>query len=96
MATSRLLPQVHSDPQVMGGTPVFVGSRLPIETVLACVDAGVPWDRLLDSWPWLTAEHLEAARAWRRDSPHIAAQRWLRTHCAGREASRPRYDIKDT
>lgn len=54
-------PHVSSDPDVMGGTPVFAGSRLPVKTLLACVAAGTPWERLIDSWPWLTSEHLAAA-----------------------------------
>ena len=57
-------PLVHSDPEVLGGTAVFVGSRLAIETVLACVDAREDWSRIVQSWPWLTEAHVEAARAW--------------------------------
>ena len=54
-------PHVTSDTKVLGGTPVFAGSRLPVETLLACVDAGTTWERILNSWPWLTSEHLAAA-----------------------------------
>lgn len=54
-------PHVTSDPEVMGGTPVFAGSRLPVTTLLACVGAGTDWKRIVDSWPWLTSEHLSAA-----------------------------------
>lgn len=69
-------PEVNSDPDVMSGTPVFVGSRLPIATLLACVDAGEPWGRLLESWPWLTSEHLDAARTWRQRHPDVAVRPW--------------------
>jgi uncharacterized protein (DUF433 family) len=54
-------PFVTSDPEVMDGTPVFAGTRLPVETLLACVAAGTDWERILHSWPWLTPEHLSAA-----------------------------------
>jgi uncharacterized protein (DUF433 family) len=64
MSTESHSPTVDVSPDVMGGTPVFAGSRLPIATVLASVDAGVTWDRLLDSWPWLTDAHVEAARLY--------------------------------
>lgn len=57
-------PLIHSDPDILSGMPVFVGSRLPVEALLACVDAGERWDRLVESWPWLTPAHLEAARQW--------------------------------
>lgn len=55
---------IYCDPGVMGGVAVFVGSRLPVTTLLACVDAGNSWERIVDSWPWLTSAHLDAARAW--------------------------------
>lgn len=55
---------IHCDPRVMGGVAVFVGSRLPVTTLLACIDAGNAWERIVASWPWLTSAHLDAARAW--------------------------------
>jgi hypothetical protein len=27
-------PVIHSDPEIMGGTPVFVGTRVPLATLL--------------------------------------------------------------
>jgi uncharacterized protein (DUF433 family) len=53
---------IHRDPEVIGGVAVFVGSRLPVTTLLACVGAGYAWERIVASWPWLTSAHLEAAR----------------------------------
>ena len=55
---------IHCDPEVMGAVAVFVGSRLPVTTLLACLDAGNAWERIVASWPWLTLAHLDAARAW--------------------------------
>ena len=57
-------PRIIQDPEIMCGVPCFAGSRLPIETLIACVDAGTSWQRIVYSWPWLTDEHLAAARAW--------------------------------
>jgi uncharacterized protein (DUF433 family) len=57
-------PRIHQDPDVLGGIAVFAGSRLPVTTLLACVDAGDSWERIVASWPWVTAEHVEAARRW--------------------------------
>jgi uncharacterized protein (DUF433 family) len=71
-------PRVHSAPEVLGGTPVFVGSRLPVVTLLACVDAREPWARLVESWPWLTEAHVAAARAWVAEHPHNQIRPWLR------------------
>jgi uncharacterized protein (DUF433 family) len=71
MSIGTHLPQVEVDADVMGGTPVFAGSRLPIGTVLASLDAGVHLERLLESWPWLTQAHVAAAR-------HYAAEHDIR------------------
>lgn len=65
-------PLIHSDPGILGGTPVFVGSRLPVATLLACVDAGDSWERLLNAWPWLTSAHVEAARQWQSAGHSLA------------------------
>lgn len=63
-------PQVTVDPDVMGGVPVFAGSRLPITTVLASLDKGVSIAVLADSWPFLTEAHVTAAREYQRLHPH--------------------------
>ena len=35
-------PVIHSDPEIMGGTPVFVGTRVPLATLLDYLEAGQP------------------------------------------------------
>jgi uncharacterized protein (DUF433 family) len=67
--SDQVLPAIHADAEVMSGVPVFVGSRLPVRTLLACVDAGEDWDRLVDSWPFLTPAHVEAARQYLAEHP---------------------------
>ena len=42
---------VHSDPEIMGGTPVFVGTRVPVQTLLDYLEAGDPLDEFLDNFP---------------------------------------------
>ncbi len=29
---------VHSDPEIMGGTPVFVGTRVPLQNLIDCLE----------------------------------------------------------
>lgn len=31
---------VHSDPEIMGGTPVFVGTRVPLQNLIDCLEGG--------------------------------------------------------
>jgi uncharacterized protein (DUF433 family) len=75
-----MLPLISVDAEIMGGVPCFSGSRLPVRTVLACVAAGDPLSLLQQSWPFLTQEHLDAARAY--SAVHHAAVKqnpaWLK------------------
>ena len=48
--TSRL-SVVHSDPDILGGTPVFVGTRVPMKTLLDYLEAGNSLDEFLDHFP---------------------------------------------
>ena len=62
--TTSDLSLIHCDPGILGGVAVFVGSRLPVTTLLACIEAGHCWQRIVASWSWLTPAHLDAARDW--------------------------------
>jgi len=42
---------IHSDPEVMGGTPVFIGTRVPFQTLLDYLEAGDPLDEFLEDFP---------------------------------------------
>ncbi len=45
---------VHSDPEIMGGVPVFVGTRVPIKNLFDYLEAGDSLDSFLDSFPSVT------------------------------------------
>ena len=45
---------VHSDPEILGGTPVFVGTRVPVKTLYDHLEAGDTLDELLESFPSVT------------------------------------------
>jgi uncharacterized protein (DUF433 family) len=49
-------PAVHSDPETMGGTPVFVGTRVPFQTLLDYLEAGDTLDDFLGDFPTVTRE----------------------------------------
>lgn len=55
---------VTTDPDVMGGTPVFAGTRVPLDIVLASLASGIEMDRLTASYPFLTEAHVQAARVY--------------------------------
>ena len=54
MAT--VTPVIHSDPEIMGGTPVFVGTRVPVKTLFQHLAAGDPLEVFLDDFPTVSRE----------------------------------------
>jgi uncharacterized protein (DUF433 family) len=58
---------VRCDPQVLGGTPVFAGSRVPIKNLLDYLAAGDSLDRFLDHFPSVTREQAVGALDEARD-----------------------------
>jgi uncharacterized protein (DUF433 family) len=54
---------VHSDPEILGGTPVFVGTRVPVRTLLDYLTAGDSLEEFLDHFPTVSREQAARARA---------------------------------
>ena len=52
---------VHSDPDIMGGVPVFVGTRVPLQNLLDYLDAGDPMDEFIDDFPSVSYQQVVAA-----------------------------------
>jgi uncharacterized protein (DUF433 family) len=52
---------VRSDPDVLGGTPVFAGTRVPIKNLVDYLAAGDTLERFLDHFPSVTREQAVAA-----------------------------------
>jgi len=47
---------VVSDPDIMGGTPCFAGTRVPIQTFIDYIEGGETLDEFLDDFPTVTRE----------------------------------------
>lgn len=58
MATQA--PVIHSDSEIMGGTPVFVGTRVPVKTFFDYLAAGDPLEEFLDNFPTVSREQAVA------------------------------------
>lgn len=52
---------VHRDPEILGGTPVFVGTRVPLKNLIDYLAAGDSLDDFLDDFPSVTREQAVAA-----------------------------------
>ena len=52
---------IHSDPEIMGGTPVFVGTRVPFKNLIDYIEGGHPLGEFLDDFPSVTHDQVIAA-----------------------------------
>ena len=68
-----VLAAVHSDSQIMGGTPVFVGTRVPFQTLLDYIEAGDPLSEFLEDFPTVKAELAVAALEQAKDALFASA-----------------------
>ena len=53
-------PVVSSTPEIMGGTPVFPGTRVPVQTLLDYLEAGDTIEDFLEGFPTVTREQVVA------------------------------------
>ena len=52
---------VHCDPEILGGTPVFQGTRVPLRNLIDYLERGHGLDEFLDAFPTVTREQAVAA-----------------------------------
>ena len=51
---------VHADPEILGGTPVFVGTRVPVRILFEYLAAGDSLDEFLGAFPSVRREQVVA------------------------------------
>ena len=58
---------VHTGPDILGGTPVFVGTRVPVQALIDYIEGGHSLEKFLDDFPTvsrgLAVAALEQAKA---------------------------------
>jgi len=52
---------IHSDPEILSGAPVFVGTRVPLQNLIDYLAAGDSLEKFLDAFPSVTREQAIAA-----------------------------------
>jgi uncharacterized protein (DUF433 family) len=52
---------VHSDPEILGGTPVFVGTRVPFRNLIDYLERNHSLDEFLDAFPTVSRQQAVAA-----------------------------------
>jgi uncharacterized protein (DUF433 family) len=51
-------PLITSTPDILGGTPVFRGTRVPVQTLIEYLEGGQTIDEFLDGFPTVTREQV--------------------------------------
>ena len=59
---------IHSDPEILGGTPVFVGTRVPVQNLIDYLEAGDSLEDFLKSFPSVSREQAIAALELAREA----------------------------
>ena len=57
----KVMDRISVDPGVMLGQPVIKGTRLPVYVIVQAIAAGDSADELLEAYPFLSSEDIEAA-----------------------------------
>ncbi|MGO9985481.1 MAG: DUF433 domain-containing protein [Rhodomicrobium sp.] len=60
---------VETSPEILSGTPVVAGTRVPVYDIAASVEAGIPVDRILRAYPGLDRERVELAAFYAKAIP---------------------------
>jgi len=60
MKMEKLNDIVHSDPEIMGGTPVFVGTRVPLQNLIDYLEGGESIEDFMDAFPTVKREQVIA------------------------------------
>ncbi len=58
---ARLSDILHSDPDILGGTPVFVGTRVPIQSLFDYLEGGETLDEFLRQFPSVKRDQVVTA-----------------------------------
>lgn len=61
-------PLIHRDPDILGGTPVFVGTRVPARALINCLAGGHSLAEFLGDFPMVTRDQAIAARELARET----------------------------
>ncbi|HHE47934.1 MAG TPA: DUF433 domain-containing protein [Candidatus Acetothermia bacterium] len=64
MGSKKLLDRIERNPKVMMGKPVIKGTRIPVELILRKLSEGATFEELLDAYPHLSREDIQAALAY--------------------------------
>ena len=66
MDEKKLLERITVNPKIFGGKPIIRGRRLAVEHVLGMLAAGDTPETILEGYPWLQPEDIQACLLYAR------------------------------
>ncbi|BAY90211.1 MULTISPECIES: DUF433 domain-containing protein [unclassified Tolypothrix] len=66
MNEQQLLERITVNPKIFGGKPIIRGRRLGVEHILGMLAAGDTIETLLEAYPWLEREDIQACLVYAR------------------------------
>ena len=66
MNETELLKRITANPAIFGGKPIIRGRRLAVEHVLSMLAAGDTPETILEGYPWLEREDIQACLVYAR------------------------------
>jgi uncharacterized protein (DUF433 family) len=66
MDENKLLERISFNPKIFGGKPIVGGRRLAVEHVLGMLSAGDSVETILEGYPWLEPEDIQACLVYAR------------------------------
>jgi len=73
MDEEKLLTRITVNPKIFGGKPIVRGRRLAVEHVLGMLAAGDTVETLVEAYPWLEREDVQACLLYARK--HVGHER---------------------
>ncbi len=86
---ARMKEMVVSDPEIMRGTPVFKGTRIPVDLVADMLAQGATAEEILEGYPTLSKEKIAIAPLYMRAFPRRgrpSRRLWQRKKTRGRKS----------
>jgi uncharacterized protein (DUF433 family) len=81
MDENKLIERITINPNIFGGKPIIRGRRLAVEHILGMLAAGDTPETILEGYPWLEAEDIQACLIYARRivghervEPHFLAE----------------------
>ena len=66
MDENKLLERISFNPKIFGGKPIVGGRRLAVEHVLGMLAAGDSVETIIEGYPWLEPEDIQACLVYAR------------------------------